>query len=260
MRINPNDGRYRMHYGEDTLGAGNYAPVDGVVVFAGYDHTGTGLGYAVGIREAADSSVIWWVAHHASLAVTVGDITREGATFLGVKGASGAAKGVHCHTERRVSGAARPGSGRATDPRDYYTTTAANDIEPITDPLEETMKVYAIRNGDGSGSIGTVNPDGTLDGLTGDEYAALARLGLLEGGDFHQQSDGTVWNILTARTARVRAHGTDIDETALAAQIAPLVVGPVVAAVRATAGVHLTEEQVQAASEAALRQVLGGLG
>jgi hypothetical protein len=133
MRINPNDGIYRMHYGEDTLGEGNYAPVTGTVVFAAYDYTGTGLGYAVGVRESANPSVIWWVAHHASLNVSVGQSVTEAVTKLGVKGSSGAAQGVHCHTERRVGGAARPGSGTATNPRSYYTNTAGGDVTPLPD-------------------------------------------------------------------------------------------------------------------------------
>jgi hypothetical protein len=131
MRINPNDGIYRMHYGEDTLGDGNYAPVTGTVVFAAYDHTGTGLGYAVGIRESANPSVIWWVAHHASLNVHVGQSVTEAVTKLGVKGSSGAAQGVHCHTERRVGGAPLPGLGTPTNPRSYYTTTAGDDPTPF---------------------------------------------------------------------------------------------------------------------------------
>lgn len=152
MRINPNDGVYRMHYGEDTLGEGNYAPVTGVVVFAAYDTTGTGLGYAVGIRETARPTVIWWVGHHASLDVAVGARTVESVTYLGPKGESGAAKGVHCHTERRVGGAARPGSGRATNPRDYYTAKAGGGATPFDDaPEEDDMPLYVWTDEDGTG-------------------------------------------------------------------------------------------------------------
>jgi hypothetical protein len=126
MRVNPNDGKYRMHYGEDTLGAGNYAPVNGRVVFAGWDYSGTGLGWTVGIRETAAPAVIWWIGHHGAsvkvnpLTVAVGNTVWEGVTYLGPKGSTGAAKGPHAHTERRVGGAVIPGSGTATNPRDYY--------------------------------------------------------------------------------------------------------------------------------------------
>lgn len=152
MRVNPNDGIYRMHYGEDTLGAGNYAPVTGTVVFAGYDRTGTGLGWCVGIRQASDLSVIWWVAHHGTknvsvnpLLVAVGQHVTEAETYLGPKGESGAAQGVHCHTERRVDGAARPGSGIATNPRNYYTAAAGGDatpFEPERTARRNTMSLY----------------------------------------------------------------------------------------------------------------------
>jgi hypothetical protein len=145
MRINPNDGVYRMHYGEDTLGVGNYAPVSGTVVFAGYDRTGTGLGWCVGIQQdgtgtATVPQVIWWIAHHGEsatvnpLLVSVNQHVTEGKTYLGPKGESGAAKGVHCHTERRYGGLAVPGTGQATNPRDYYTSTAGGGTEPFPQP------------------------------------------------------------------------------------------------------------------------------
>lgn len=159
MRINPNDGKYRMHYGEDTLGEGNYAPVTGTVVFAGYDSTGTGLGYAVGIREADNPSVIWWVAHHASLSVRVGDSTREGATYLGAKGASGAARGVHAHTERRVGGAARPGSGTPTNPRDYYTSTAGGGTEPFPNERKKSMTTLYYNGQPGGSAVWALGGD-----------------------------------------------------------------------------------------------------
>lgn len=159
MRINPNDGIYRMHYGEDTLGEGNYAPVTGTVVFSGYDNTGTGLGYAVGIREDAHPSVIWWVAHHSSLEVGVGDRTREAITYLGAKGESGAAKGVHCHTERRVGGVARPGSGVATNPRSFYTNTAGSGVTPIS---RKKNKMHIIWTTAGGGYLQTESGTASL--------------------------------------------------------------------------------------------------
>jgi hypothetical protein len=130
MRFNPNDGIWRMHYGEDTVGEGNYAPVTGTVVFAGWDRSGTGLGWAVGIRETMNPSVIWWTGHFGTtslwnpLKVKVGAKVSESFTYLGPKGDTGAAKGPHAHQERRVNGAATPGSGTPTNPRLYYSTTA----------------------------------------------------------------------------------------------------------------------------------------
>jgi hypothetical protein len=144
MRTNPNDGKYRMHYGEDTLGVGNYAPVSGTVVFAGYDTTGTGLGWCVIIQQQGTGTktvpqVMWAVAHHGTgkgagpspLKVRVGQQVVEGVTYLGPKGDSGAAQGVHAHTERRHGGQARPGTGTATNPRDHYTSTAGGGTTPF---------------------------------------------------------------------------------------------------------------------------------
>jgi hypothetical protein len=152
MRFNPNDGIYRMHYGEDTLGVGNTAPANGVVVFAGWDKTGTGLGWAIGIRENANPDVIWWIAHHGTtslwnpLKVAVGFGTVEGVTYLGPKGYTGAAKGEHAHTERRVGGAARPGSGTPTNPRNYYTGGAGGGGLPIITKRRDDMPAVIKRN------------------------------------------------------------------------------------------------------------------
>lgn len=159
MRVHPIDGTYRMHYGEDGIGSGNYAPVTGAVVFAGYDNTGHGFGWAVGIREAASPKTIWWIAHHGTspsinpLRVAVGDSVLEGNTYLGPSGTTGAAKGQHAHTERRVSGGTRPGQGTATDPRAYYTNTSGGGENPAPIPnpsikeeeLETMTTVYASK-------------------------------------------------------------------------------------------------------------------
>lgn len=137
MRYHPISGGYRMHYGEDTVGDGNYSPVAGTVVFAGWDRTGHGFGNAVGIRE--NSRVVWWMAHFSSLAVTVGQSVVEG-QYLGRLGATGAATGPHVHTERRVDGLNSPGSGTATNPRHYYGSTPAGDD---TEPFEEKDEIMS---------------------------------------------------------------------------------------------------------------------
>lgn len=120
MRVHPITGVYRMHFGEDTIGDGNFAPVSGTVVFAGYDTTGYGLGLAVGIRETARPDRIWWSGHHARLDVKVGYKVIERRTRIGLIGRTGAASGIHCHQECRVGGTSRPVSGTAINPRPLY--------------------------------------------------------------------------------------------------------------------------------------------
>jgi hypothetical protein len=150
MRVNPNDGIWRMHYGEDTNGVGNYAPATGTVVFAGWDKSGTGLGWAVGIRETMNPAVIWWVGHHGTTAlwnplkVKVGSKVSERYTYLGPKGYTGAAKGAHAHTERRTNGVAVPGSGTASNPRNYYKSGgfSGGGVTPIPVPLEASEMKY----------------------------------------------------------------------------------------------------------------------
>lgn len=157
MRVHPIDGTYRMHYGEDGIGEGNYAPVTGTVVFAGYDTTGHGFGWTVGIREAANPTVIWWIAHHGTsasvnpLRVSVGSNVVGGVTYLGPSGTTGAATGRHAHTERRVHGGTRPGQGTATDPRLYYTGTSGGGGTPFPEPEEVRKKnVTTVYMKDGS--------------------------------------------------------------------------------------------------------------
>lgn len=121
----------RMHNGEDTIGAGNYAPCTGEVVYTGYFG---GLGNLVGVREDANLSVIWWVGHHKDIWVTVGEQVREGVTKLGEIGTTGNSTGIHAHTERRVGGAASGNYGTPTDPRLYYTAAAGAPPTPFPTP------------------------------------------------------------------------------------------------------------------------------
>lgn len=120
MRLHPITGQYRMHYGEDTIGDGNYATVTGAVVYAGWDSTGHGFGNCVGVREDANPDRIWWTAHFSAILVRVGQRVGEGTSYNGPLGMTGAATGPHAHQECRVGGAARPGSGTAINPRLAY--------------------------------------------------------------------------------------------------------------------------------------------
>lgn len=119
-------------------------------------------------------------------------------------------------------------------------------------PLEEDMKIQLIKTGDASGAIGTLNPDGTLDWLTADEFQALTRTGLIE--PVHAEGDGTVWGILASRTARLRAQQGG-DPVALAKSVSALLVPAVLAGIQANSGLSLTPEQVQAACETAIKDV-----
>lgn len=115
-------------------------------------------------------------------------------------------------------------------------------------------EMFALRNYDGS--IGMVNTDLTLVPLTLDVWNAALRMGALT--EWHQENDGTVWNILTEHTARVRlAEMPDVDENALAQQLAALLVPAVIAALPDS--VVLTEEEVEAVVEKGMREVLGSL-
>ena len=161
MRTHPITGQYRMHYGQDTIGEGNWAVADGEVVYMGYDGTGHGFGIVVGIRCAFNPRIIAWVAHHAALSVAaVGEKTKEGATRTGPIGRTGAATGIHAHTEFRIDGAATPGSGTAIDPRDVYAGKygagggGSSSTSPTSRIYEEdddmSIKIIAHVKGDGT--------------------------------------------------------------------------------------------------------------
>lgn len=132
-RVNPVTRVAGFHEGEDTAPQGNVAPVTGEICYAEYN---SGWGYIYGIEERANPGVVWFVAHNAHLrGVEVGRQVTEG-EYIAPCGSTGNSTGPHAHTERRVGGTVYPGTGRATDPRPYYTNKAA---APLPEEEEPTM-------------------------------------------------------------------------------------------------------------------------
>jgi hypothetical protein len=127
---------------------------------------------------------------------------------------------------------------------------------PIT-ANEEDMQLNALRNYDGS--IGIIDDSGLLNPLTSEgEWNSYLRIGIVkqqaDGSYWIQQSDGTVWNALTAITARVNAQRAG-DPKALAQATSALIVPAVIAALQSNGATALTQDQVQAAAEAAIKDV-----
>jgi len=121
--------------------------------------------------------------------------------------------------------------------------------------IEEIPMPALIRHP--NGSIGFVSDAGELDAIsTLNEVESLKAVGLV--GNWVQLPDKNIWDTLTARTARLRAQratpGADVDEAAIVAGIAPLLIPAVVEALKGV-GSGLTAEQVKAATEAAVRAV-----
>lgn len=133
------------------------------------------------------------------------------------------------------------------------TAPTTSPVSPILHVEEDDMQGFALRNY--NGSIGLVQPDGTLDPLNIEDWNALLRSGYVDG--YKQEPDGTVWNILTGRTARLRAVApVNVDTNEVATKIAALLVPAVIEGL--PEGV-LTQADVEAASEVAIRRVLGSL-
>jgi hypothetical protein len=134
--------------------------------------------------------------------------------------------------------------------------TAMLSAAPIT-ANEEDMQLNALRNYDGS--IGIIDDSGLLNPLTSEgEWNSYLRIGIVkqqaDGSYWIQQSDGTVWNALTAITARVNAQRAG-DPKALAQATSALIVPAVIAALQSNGATALTQDQVQAAAEAAIKDV-----
>lgn len=156
-RVAPLPGASTNHLGEDTVGDGNYWPVSGVVIFAGYYGS---WGNIIGIRQGSDESVIWWVAHNASIPANIkfGTWGNEG-DYLAPLGATGNVTGPHAHTERRVGGSYTPGTGTPTNPRDYYTAgagigggTIIGDDMPLSE--DDIYRIWTFQLGQASPPAG----------------------------------------------------------------------------------------------------------
>lgn len=97
------------------------------------------------------------------------------------------------------------------------TATASLTATPLVEE-EDDMKLTAIRTPDGS--IGIIDSAGLLHPISDpEEWAAYLRLGIVQkqvDGEFWlQQTDGTVWRILTERTAAAGKQLSDVRNAVL---------------------------------------------
>lgn len=108
-----------------------------------------------------------------------------------------------------------------------------------------------IRNPDGT--IFLVNDSGMLDAISSmREVEALQASGIV--GSYRQMPDPLVSQLLTARTARLKAKQAAVDPKQVAPEIAALLVGPIVAALAGKGG--LTRADTEAAVKAAMKDLL----
>lgn len=187
-------------------------------------------------------------AHHAYAAPVTGANASEHITGNALDCAEPMRTWMHQHGREWgwsfTGGAAEPWHFAYRASLDQHLTPMPYTLTTPT-PSEDDM-LNVVRNYDGSigliGADGTLTPIGSLDTWNALERAGVAKLP-------NQQTDGTVWNLLTAFTAQ-RRQVTDVQ--ALAAAIVP--------AVLAALPTTLTQAQVEAAAEQAIRHVLGSLG
>lgn len=168
-RIHPISGLFLLHTGEDGIGAGNFAPADGVLT--GYGWNG-GYGNQVSFRDKHG----WGhtLSHCATdtPSVPVGSWVPEG-TLLAPMGTTGNSTGVHCHWEVFMP------DGTRVDPEVWVAATAhetaALDSTPFPPappkPKGNTMAIlYIFVEGDPkkgtfkqTGGSNLVNEDGTAE-------------------------------------------------------------------------------------------------
>lgn len=146
--------------------------------------------------------------HLQSLSVSVGDRVAQGQK-LGTTGtsANGSNTGIaaHLHISFRPNHAGGYGNVGNIDFDAMMTNqnaAAGGGGTPLPEE-DEDMKLTLIRNHDGS--VGVLNPDGTLSPIEDPEVIeGYKRLGIVvkqPNGDYWlQQPDGTVWNLLVQQT------------------------------------------------------------
>lgn len=248
-RVHPLHGYVIPHTGVDfsvPVGTPVLAPLPWTFEATGYDPPrpkGQGAGRWLRLDHGLiDGHRIRSRYYHLSGLVAAPGPRGVAGQIVALSGNSGDSTGPHLHFEIRVD-------GTPVDPIAWLEqhTTAPTQLED---------DMHAIRNHDGS--IGLVKPDGTLEPVPSiGLWNVLLRCGAVAG--YHQETDGTVWNALTAHTARVRAAAAGVDVADVAARVAALVVPAVVDAIAVDPTTpDLTETQVQAAARA-VRSVLGSL-
>lgn len=132
------------------------------------------------------------------------------------------------------------------NPADSGVTTASLDATKIEQEEDDMSRIIHHPNG----SMALAGSDGTFVPLTTmDEVAALIGTGAAPK-DYVNLADGLMWDLRTAIAARKAAQSSSNPQS-VAASLAPLIVPAVVSAL----GTGLTREQVEQATEAAVRAV-----
>jgi hypothetical protein len=186
------------HLGQDYgwgNGFGVYAARAGIVVAAEYSG-------AYGNRVIVDhgAGIRTWYCHLSRFLVGVGDEVAGG-DDVGTKGATGNVTATHLHFELRID-------GRAVDPEPYFTSSTPAGV--VTEPIrEEDMPL---------------NAETDYDAFKTMLQRALRYEVRPNGAGATWEHGPTVWERLaTIERAIVAAARPDIDETALASQLAPLI-------------------------------------
>lgn len=233
------------------IGTPIYAPDD--CYLANTPNNGTGgntitLSFANGWRDQM---------MHLSRFVASGS-KRKG-ELVGYSGDTGAPGAPHVHWHRVAP------DGTRRNPWDYFTAagTAGGSVTPIDEEIEKrdgivkiiqggtvalvgefTAQVYTSPTGGQGFSIGTnTQAYGSETGLTGDQVTTLV-------------NEARARRAALVAEIAAKVQGQDVDEAAIVAGIAPLLIPAVVDALKGV-GSGLTAEQVSAVTEAAVRKVFG---
>lgn len=213
-----------FHHGIDLVGwANNKSPVDGVVIFAGYNG---GAGNEVRIR--ADNGDVYAIFHNARIFVRVGQRVAAGQD-VGVMGSTGASTGIHCHFETR------PRGGAAINPRVFIAQANAGTaggggtpINPEEDDMlaDEREALFAIKGA----LLDGVPEEGMARGRLDVIFESANRIrGARTLADGTPNPEWAVGDVLQWIRSDVRNAGR-VDAKVLAAELAPLLEVPDVVA------------------------------
>lgn len=194
-RKNPVTGIVQAHNGIDLIGwTDNCSPVDGTVVFAGYNG---GAGNEVRIRADGPTAFhvgdYYRILHHASLYVRTGDRVKARQP-VGRMGTTGQSTGVHCHFETHEWRLWNP-----VNPTDYMNranagTPAGGGSKPLDPPAPPKRKKRKMIHAAYRATNGTFavqyRPRGRLTLLPGGTGAVeMAGMSAAQGVEMAQISD-----------------------------------------------------------------------
>lgn len=246
-RRNPVTGIVQPHNGIDLIGwTDNKSPVNGVVIFAGYNG---GAGNEVRIQ--GDDGNFYRILHHASLYVSTGQRVSAGQA-VGRMGTTGQSTGVHCHFETHYQRL-----WNYQNPRVFVANANAGTAGGGSNPFEEDLfmalsdtqqrQMYEALVTGGQSAGAYYKTDAIINILRGEVEPAIASIAA---GNIMFPGAGYLLGTAIVNTIREgKGEKLDVDEAELAKQLSPSLAAAVAPLIIDKAGT-LTDETLARVAEA----------